>query len=75
MTKYDNRSDSGSAWSAFVFSAAFTWMLFYTFEVFLPYIEEAERYEQKCVQLGGFASKETNTEKTCIKKDIIIEVK
>ena len=69
-------NDSGSAITPIALAALFTWILFYTYEVFIPHVEDSKSYEQKCDELGGFVANFQNSEKMCIKKNIIIiEVK
>ena len=68
--------DSGSAITPIAIAALVAWILFYAFEIFIPHVDDSKSYEQKCNDLGGFVANFQNSEKMCIKKDIIlIEVK
>lgn len=56
----------------FLFAIIVTFIPFYIFEIYIPYIEKMKFYEQKCESAGGFVYEKQNEVKRCIKKDYII---
>ncbi len=48
-------------------------ILFYSVEVFIPFVQNAERYDKKCLEKGGIVYT-ANHEIICLKKDAIIKI-
>lgn len=50
-----------------------TLLLFYTFEIFIPFGEQVKLYEKKCTEKGGYVYS-VNQERACLEKDAIIKI-
>jgi len=51
-----------------------TLLLFYTFEIFIPFHQAADRFEKKCIEKGGFVYNLEPQKTSCLKKDIVIKI-
>lgn len=71
MKKYDIYNN-WSTLSPLIFAAVITWIPFYIFEIFIPYLEEKTAYKEFCEKSGGFVYEAQNEGRKCIKKDFII---
>lgn len=66
---------SGSAWTPLVLASLITLTLMYMFEVYIPYIDKSIAFEKACNAASGVVISIKNSDTSCMKNEIFIEIK